>query len=95
MVEGRLGSEETPGTELNPGTVSVAVTVYQDPISNDTIGGNPQYVGRSLVSDNDCVAVTPLSQRESWNWIYHPSSGDLVGVQHRGWPADPQGTTSN
>jgi len=65
--------------------------------TSDVLGGNPQFaVNNTIVSDNDCQATPmPTGQRHTWTWTYHPSSGNLVGVQKLGWPANPLRTTNS
>ena len=61
------------------------------PIS-DVIGGDPTLQGDTIVSDNDCSAIpAPAAQRYTWTWTFDAASGDLRGVQHPGWPANPLG----
>jgi len=62
----------------------------------DVVGGNPRFVGRTLVSDNDCTASpTPAGQRYRWTWTYHRSSGTMAGIRHSGWPAKPSRIASS
>jgi hypothetical protein len=57
--------------------------------TSEILGGNPQFDGNSLISDNDCQAIVPVDQRYSYTWVYDPSSESFVGTRHDGWPADP------
>jgi len=57
--------------------------------TSDVLGGNPQFDGNSLISDNDCAASIPADQRYSYTWVYDASSGSFVGTRHDGWPSDP------
>jgi hypothetical protein len=57
--------------------------------TTEVLGGNPQFEGSTLISDNDCAASVPVAQRYSWTWTYDPSSGDFVGTGHPGWPPTP------
>jgi hypothetical protein len=57
--------------------------------TSEILGGNPQFDGNSLISDNDCQAIVPVDQRYSYTWVYDASSGGFVGTRHDGWPADP------
>jgi hypothetical protein len=57
--------------------------------TTEVLGGNPQFVGRTLVSDNACAAIVPRAQRRSWTWKYDPATGDFVGTEHVGWPRIP------
>lgn len=57
---------------------------------SDVIGGNPRFVGSTLVTDNACTAVPiPTVQRYRWIWTYRPSSGTMAAVRRSGWPANP------
>jgi hypothetical protein len=57
--------------------------------TSDVLGGNPQFLGSTLESDNDCTAVAmPAGQRMTWTWFYKPP-GKFVGIKQVGWPANP------
>jgi hypothetical protein len=57
--------------------------------TSDVLGGNPQFDGNSLISDNACAAFIAVDQRYSYTWVYDESSGSFVGTRRDGWPADP------
>jgi hypothetical protein len=63
---------------------------------SDVVGGNPRFVGSTLMTDNACTAVPiPAAQRYRWIWTYHPSSGTMAAVRRSGWPANPWGASSS
>jgi hypothetical protein len=59
---------------------------------SDVLGGNPQVIGTTLTSDNDCTAVpVPTSSRLTYIWTYDAPSGVFVGASRAGWPVNPGG----
>jgi hypothetical protein len=63
--------------------------------TSDVTGGDPRFEDNMIVSDNDCTATpTPAAQRYTWTWTYDVASGDLRGVQHFGWTANPLGVSA-
>jgi hypothetical protein len=57
--------------------------------TTEVMGGNPRFEGRILVTDNDCAANVPPTQRASYTWTYDDKTRSFVSVEHPGWPSNP------